>query len=185
MTASEMGGINLMNTMILYQSKYGATKKYAQWLAEELQCDLLEIKAAKIAQLKEYDTIVIGGGVYASGIAGIQFLKKNYQILKGKKIVVFAVGASPFQQEAVEALKERNLGGELCSVPLFYCRGAWNEDVMSFTDRALCGMLKKAVVKKDPASYAPWEAALIESVGKNNDWTDPDNLRPIIKYINA
>ena len=79
--------------LIMYQSKYGATKKYAEWLSEDLSCDLIETKKADINKIKEYDTIILGGGIYASGIAGISFLKKNYEKLADKKIVVFAVGA--------------------------------------------------------------------------------------------
>ena len=63
--------------IILYQSKYGATKKYVDWLVEELGYDYIETKEAKVAKLLNYDVIILGGGVYASGIAGLQFLKKN------------------------------------------------------------------------------------------------------------
>ena len=63
--------------IILYQSKYGATKKYAQWLQESTGYDCMETKSATVKQLKEYDTIILGGGVYASGIAGLSFLKKT------------------------------------------------------------------------------------------------------------
>ena len=67
--------------IILYQSKYGATKKYAQWLQEETGFDLQETKLADVKQVREYDTIILGGGVYASGIAGFSFLKKNIDIV--------------------------------------------------------------------------------------------------------
>ena len=82
--------------IILYQSKYGATKKYVDWLVEELGYDYVETKDAKVANLLNYDVIILGGGVYASGIAGLQFLKKNIGQLTGKKIAVFAVGKEEF-----------------------------------------------------------------------------------------
>lgn len=59
-----------MNGIILYQSKYGATKKYAQWLSEETGFPCVETKQARISDVLEYDTILLGGGIYASGIAG-------------------------------------------------------------------------------------------------------------------
>ena len=55
--------------IILYQSKYGATKKYVDWLVEELGYDYAETKNSKVANLLNYDVIILGGGVYASGIA--------------------------------------------------------------------------------------------------------------------
>ena len=60
-----------MKGIILYTSKYGATKRYAEWLAEETGFDLIETKKAKISDVKQYDTIILCGGIYASGIAGL------------------------------------------------------------------------------------------------------------------
>ena len=78
-----------MNGIILYQSKYGATKKYAQWLSEKTGFPCVETKQARISDVREYDTILLGGGIYASGIAGLSFLKKHIKDLQGSKIVVF------------------------------------------------------------------------------------------------
>ena len=72
--------------IILFQSKYGATKKYADWLAEKTGYACVETKNANAVDLKPYDVILLGGGVYASGIAGFQFLKKNISQLADKKI---------------------------------------------------------------------------------------------------
>ncbi len=171
------------NTIIIYSSKYGATKKYACWLSEELNCDLLETKKATIDKVEKYNIIIFGGGIYASGILGISFLKKYYERLKNKKIVAFAVGASPYDEKAIEALRKHNFKDELAGIPCFYCRGAWNEAGMSWKDRMLCGMLKKVVAKKNPEDYEPWEAALMQAIGSNHDWTDKDNLKPIIELI--
>ena len=41
--------------IILYQSKYGATKKYVDWLVEELGYDYAETKNSKVANLLNYD----------------------------------------------------------------------------------------------------------------------------------
>lgn len=170
---------------VLYQSKYGATKKYAEWLSDALSCDLIETKRASVEKVEKYDTIVLGGGIYATGIAGISFLKKHFDRLRHKKIAVFAVGASPYHEKAVREIRQRNLGGELSEIPLFYCRGAWKENDMSWRDRTLCGLLKKAVAKKDPADYEPWEAALMQAIGSCHDWTDRENLEPMIAFLRA
>ncbi|HBE99008.1 MAG TPA: flavodoxin [Firmicutes bacterium] len=172
-----------MNGIILYQSKYGATKKYADWLSEETLFPCLETKAANIREIVKYDTIVLGGGIYASGIAGLSFLKKNIGKLKGKKIVVFCCGASPYEEKAFLQIKERNMKGDLANIPLFYCRGGFDMDAMSFMDRTLCNLLKKAVAKKDPAKYEPWEKALMEAGDHKSDWTDKKYLEPIIEYL--
>lgn len=169
--------------IILYQSKYGATKKYADWLQEVTGYDCVETKSTTVQSLAEYDTIILGGGVYASGIAGLSFLKKNIANLTGKKILVFCAGASPYDETAIAQIRELHFKDKLSEVPLFYCRGAWDMDAMKFGDRTLCKMLQKAVAKKDPNTYEPWEKALMSAVGQKCDWTDKKYLEPLIDSI--
>ncbi len=169
--------------IILYQSKYGATKKYADWLVEEIGYDCVETPNAKVADLQNYDVIILGGGVYASGIAGLQFIKKNIGQLGNKNIVVFAVGASPYDENAIMQIREMHFKDELRNIPLFYCRGAWDEEKMKFTDRTLCRMLQKAVAKQNSDEYEPWQKALMCAVGQKCDWTDKSYLDPLLRHI--
>lgn len=169
--------------IILYQSKYGATKKYAEWLAERTGFECVESKKARASEVQNYDVIILGGGVYASGILGLQFLKKNISCLTGKKVAVFAVGASPYDEKAIAQVRELHFKDALSNIPLFYCRGAWDEDKMSFAHRTLCRMLQKAVVKQNPEEYEPWQMALVNSVGQKCDWTDKKYLEPLLKYL--
>ena len=169
--------------IILYQSKYGATKKYADWLAEKTGFDCVETKKAKVSHVQNYDIIILGGGVYASGILGLSFLKKNMRQFADKKIAVFAVGASPYDEKAITQIREMHFKDLLSNVPLFYCRGAWDEDKMNFADRTLCRMLQKAVAKQNPDEYEPWQNALMCSVGQKCDWTEEAYLEPLLVYI--
>lgn len=171
-----------MNGIILYQSKYGATKKYADWLTSATGYDCIETKNAAVSNVEEYDVIILAGGIYASGIAGLKFLKKNIGKLGEKRIAVFGVGASPFEESAFQQVKERNFKGRLKDIPCFYGRGAWNESAMSFKDKALCKILQKAVEKKDPETYEPWEEALMSAACKSCDWTDKSYLQPLLAW---
>ena len=80
----------MVNTAIIYQSKYGSTEKYAKWLYEEIGGDLYKKSDVSINDLKKYDTIIYGGGLYITGIAGFSFIKNNYKYLEDKKIIVFS-----------------------------------------------------------------------------------------------
>ena len=71
----------------------------------------------------------------------------------------------------------------LSDIPVFYCRGAWDMEAMSFKDRTLCNLLKKAVAKKEPADYEIWEKALMATGENRCDWTDKKYIEPIIEYI--
>lgn len=173
-----------MNGIILYQSKYGAAKKYADWLSEELGFPCAETKKTKISEVTGCDTVILGGGIYASGIAGLSFLKKNIALLKSKKIAVFCCGASPYEEEAFNEIVKHNMKDGLEDIPVFYCRGGWDMEKMSFADKTLCNMLRKAVSKKDPSEYEVWEKALMAAGNDKCDWTDKEYLKPLIEFIN-
>lgn len=62
--------------IIIYQSKYGATKKYAEWLQKTTDFDCIETPKAVLDEVAQYKIIILCGGIYASGIVGLSFLKK-------------------------------------------------------------------------------------------------------------
>lgn len=173
-----------MSGIILYKSKYGATKTYAEWISERTGFSCIKTENADINSLMEYDIIILGGGIYASGIAGLSFLKRNIAKLKDKKILVFCCGASPYEKSAFEAVVKFNFKGELKDIPCYYCRGTFDMSEMSFKDRTLCRMLRKAVAKKDPGEYEVWEKALM-SVGDNEkgNWIDKAYIEPVIEAV--
>lgn len=169
--------------IIIYKSKYGTTKKYAEWLAKEIQYDIVEITKTNIKQVSHYPNIILCGAIYASGISGLSFLKKYFNFLKDKNIAIFCVGASPYDEKMFNEIKSHNLKDLLENIPVFYGRGAWDENKMKFMDRTLCKMLQKVVSKKDPSTYEQWETALVEAVGKTCDWTDKEYLQPLINMV--
>lgn len=172
-----------MKGIILYQSRYGATKRYADWLAEATGFDCVQTGKARIEEVRKYDTVILGGGLYASGVAGLSFLKKHIGRLSDKKVVVFFVGASPYDEEGFRQLVAHNMKDAIADIPCFYCRGAWDMDRMSLIDRNLCRMLYKTVAKKDPASYELWEKALMAAGDQKCDWTDRRYIAPILEAI--
>lgn len=169
--------------LIIYQSKYGATQKYAKWLQEATGYDCIRTKDASVEKAAQYKTIVLCGGKYASSIAGLSFLKKNFSRLRDKRIAIFCVGASAYDEKAFHEFKGHNLKNGLESIPLFYGRGAWDMDKMTFIDRTMCKLLQKSIAKKDPASYEPWMIGLMSAVGQREDWTDKQYLALLLEYL--
>jgi menaquinone-dependent protoporphyrinogen IX oxidase len=172
-----------MSGIILYQSKYGASKKYAEWIAEETGFELAETKKADIEKVKGYDVIILGGGVYASAIAGIAFLKKNIDALKGKKMIVYCCGAAPYDDEVLAMVKNKNLKDKLADIPCFYFQGMWDLEGMKFGDKAMCKLYIKMLDKKDPSEISAWEKPFLEARDKKCDWTKKEYIRPLIDLI--
>ena len=91
---------------MVYKSKTGYTEKYAQKIAEKLSADLYKESDIKGAKLKEYDTIIYGGGLYAGIINGIKIIKKNFEDIKEKNIIFFSTGVSAEDDKKTEDYTE-------------------------------------------------------------------------------
>ena len=77
-----------------------------------------------------------------------------------------------------------NMKDDLKDIPVFYCRGAFDMKNMSFADRTLCRMLRKAVAKKEPKDRELWEGALMEcKEDEACDWTDRSYIKPILEAV--
>lgn len=89
-----------MKPVVVYKSQYGSTEKYAQWIAEALSCRLYEKEEISAEALAEFDTIIYGGGLYASGTSGIEMLKNPCELLKDKNVILFTCGIADTENEA-------------------------------------------------------------------------------------
>jgi menaquinone-dependent protoporphyrinogen IX oxidase len=172
-----------MSGIIICRSKYGGAAKYAEWLSEETGFKVIDTKNADINEVAKHDTVIIGGGVYASSISGIAFLKKNYAALAGKKVIVYCCGAAPYDEELVRGIRNKNLKEQLSGLPLFYFQGMWDLNAMNFGDRTMCRMYIKMLEKKDPATMKAWEKPFYEAKDKKCDWTDRKYLAPLLELI--
>lgn len=169
--------------VVVYRSKYGSTKKYAEWIAQKLDAKLCTQKEASLKSLLQYDIIIYGGGLYAGGIAGFSKIKKHPASFAGKKLVVFGVGSSPASDEVVNEVKKRNLTQPMENIPLFYLRGALDYSSMTAKDKLLMNMLKKMLEKNKSAEKADWENGLLAHFYEKNDFTDIDNIKPLVEYV--
>lgn len=80
---------------IIYKTVYGSTEKYARWLNEAVKSDVFEMDSMNVNLLKSYDALVVMSGTYAGKMPLTGFLKKNWELVKNKKIIMVAVGAAP------------------------------------------------------------------------------------------
>ena len=169
---------------VIFSSKYGATKKYATWISEELGADLFDRADVKPSQISYYDIIVYGGGLYAGSISGIEFITKN----KPKKLIVFTVGlANPATTDFSAILKKNFDSALLNDVKIFHLRGGIDYKKISIVHRIMMAMQKKliqfALRKKSPEEYTDEEQLFFKAYGKEIDFTDQLTIKPLVEYI--
>ncbi|WP_313162900.1 flavodoxin domain-containing protein [Sedimentibacter sp.] len=175
-------------TAVVFQSKYGATKRYAEWIAEELSCDIFDGKNVKVTDLEPYSIIVYGGGLYAGGVIGIDLITKNFDKLCNKKLVVFTCGlADPMDKTNTDSIK-KSLNEVFTpqmqdKIKVFYLRGAIDYSKLGLTHKAMMAILHKIVTKKDQESLRSEDKEMIDTYGKAVDFTDKTTIMPITNYV--
>ncbi len=101
-----------MKTVVVYKSISGFTKKYAEWISEELEADLFGIEKIDIDTLLKYDIIIYGGNLHAVGISGVKIIKSNFNELRDKHIIIFTTGASPSKESTISEIRDSNFSVE-------------------------------------------------------------------------
>ena len=176
-----------MNKCIgIFESKYGSTRRYAQWISQALSCPLLERKEAKIQNLLTYDTIIYGGGLYAGGVSGIKLLTDHYEKLRDKHLILFTCGlADPADPENVAHIREglaKVLSPEMLEhIRLFHFRGRIDYTKLGFVHKNMMKMLHSVMVKKDPSGLREEDKQMLETYGKTVDFTDQTAIHPLIE----
>ena len=173
-----------MSTVVVYRSKYGSTKAYAEWISEELGCDIFEYKEVKIDDLLKYDTIIYGGGLYAEVINGVYLLTKNMDKLKAKKIAVYSTGITPLEcRDYYDKLViEKNFTPEMLEqIKVFNFMGKMIIEELSLPHRTALKALKALMKNKENPSEM--EKLLITLCDANGDFTDKAAIKELIDYV--
>ena len=176
-----------MKTLIIYSSQTGFTAQYAQWMAEATGADRMELKEAKKKKANyfdDYENIVYGGWVMGGHVNKLQWFEQHLNAWKGKRLAVFAVGASPEDSEAVEEFLRQTFAGEQWNhIAHFYCQGGLNYDRMSAPNRMLMKMLEKSLDSKKDKT--PQEEEMAQMLSISYDISDPKYAQPVIDWIRA
>ncbi len=172
-------------TAVIYNSKYGFTKRYATWLGEALSCPVFPCNKFKKEQLSQYDTIIYGGGLYAGGVSGISLITKNWDTLRNKNVLLFTCGlADPtdtVNTEHIKASLSKVLSPEMVEkISLFHLRGGIDYSHLGLIHKVMMSMLRKALLKKSPESLTSEDRLLLETYGQKLDFTDRESIAPLV-----
>lgn len=173
-----------MNTVVLYKSKYGSTRVYAEYIATKLCADCFEAKKITAEELQKYDNIVYGGGLYAEVINGVGLITKNKDKLSDKKIAIFTTGITPLDCREYydnEVIEKNFKNGIPNNVKIFNLMGKMKLHELTPVHRAALVTLKKIMqAKKNPTDM---EKLLIQLCDADGDFTNLPDVDGLIEYI--
>lgn len=166
--------------IVIYKSKTGFTEKYAHWIADDLQCDIVSLEKSIITGMAQYDIVIFGGGIHAGKIKGIKLFKNNISFIKDKKIIVFATGATAPIPEEIERFEKDNIPQGM-DITFFYFQSGINYERMQGSDRLLMGVLKTVLkVKKNKSDT---EQGTLDAIQNSYDYSNHSQIEPLCNYI--
>jgi menaquinone-dependent protoporphyrinogen IX oxidase len=172
-----------MNAIVIYKSKTGFTKKYADWISEELGCPSLSYGEFKSEMIHDYDLIIFGSRIHAGKVDGFSEFKRVLGERSSAKLVVFATGATPAAvEDTIDIIWKTNLSeAERKDIPHFYLQGGLNYEKMGVGDRFIMKMLSKMLSKQK--AKKPEESGCEAAISSSHDISSKDFIKPLIECV--
>lgn len=179
-----------MKYIVTYSSKYGSTRKYAQWIGEALSCEVKDIKEIREGDFEKYDVIIHGGSLYAGGVSGMKQLEKLYPTIRDKKLILFTCGlADPMSQKNVMHIENsiaKDIPEEMnTSMKQFHFRGGIDYGRLSVIHRMMMWMLCQTMKKKGYDNLSDEDKLMLDTYGKQIDFSDKSTIKPLIDYVTS
>lgn len=163
-----------MKRLVVYESSTGFTKKYAEWIAKKLSCEVKPRIRVKAKEAAGYDQIIYGGWVLGGRVNGLDKFMKLYP----GKLVVFAVGVTPDSETVRNNIVSAS---GLGTIPFFYMQGGLNPSRQTLIQKRMLKMVRKFLAAKKDKNN---QDRLIEQLlGHQGDYTDVIYINPLVEYV--
>ncbi|MBD3363559.1 hypothetical protein GF362_07630 [Candidatus Dojkabacteria bacterium] len=162
-----------MKGVVIYCSKYGSTRQYAEWIADELG---FEVSPCNVKQnLEHKDLIIFGSWVMGNRLRAGSWLEKNWEELKKKKVIVFSTSGALPTAEFTEMVSSNSFSDEISKqIILFGFRGRMIFQRLSFTDKLM--MKIGRIFVKDPE--------VKKNMLKDFDGVKKQSIKKLVDYVN-
>jgi menaquinone-dependent protoporphyrinogen IX oxidase len=160
--------------LIIYQSKYGSTRQYAQWIHRDIPSDIFDVEKGAAVEFSKYEAIVFGSSVRMGRIVIAPFIVENWSNIKEKKVVVFTTSGIPPGHPNIRKIFNNNLPEEIRKeIKYFPLRGRILSKDLSFFDKFLVAVGR--MMEKDER--------LRNLMIDDFDEVKPENLIPLLENI--
>ena len=172
-----------MRAVVVYASQTGFTRRYAEWIAEELGGEAVPVERADGIDAGSYDAVVFGGWLHAGGLVGKKWLARARAAHPRTPFAAFAVGATPpeWADMVDEAMAREFPSPELDGVERFYLRGGFAYERLSLPNKLAMKMFFKMQEKQ--AATDPRAAEMLSGMRGGFDGTDRAAIAPVVARV--
>lgn len=134
-----------MKAIVVYYSRYGSTRQYAEWIGAAIGAEVVELKQAKGLDLAAYDAVVFGCPFYAGRLKIAGLVQEWAPRLVGRRLAFFAVTARPPGDRRIVTDFERAVPEDVRrNIRFFALPGRLVLSKMSLLERAVMKLMKAA-----------------------------------------
>ena len=133
--------------IVIYNSKRGSTKQYAEWIASELGCTSVSLENLDYGSLGQFDVVIFGSWLRGSGIVGFDKFRKQIADC-ADKLIIFVTGISEYNPQNYKQICEINFkdGINMQNTLLYFCPGRYVPSEVKGLDKFLMAISKKVLI---------------------------------------
>ena len=161
---------------IVYQSKTGHTRQYAEMLAKAAKLKVYSLQEAQ-ACLPEKEPVLYMGWLMAGHISGIDQAVRRFDVR-----CAVGVGMSPDGKENLATMAKANF---VPNAPLFYLPGGWAPKKVGWFQRRAVNAVTRGIRKSLMAKTkrTEQEQAYLNMLLRGGSFVEYQNLKPLQDWL--
>ncbi|MBQ8780066.1 MAG: hypothetical protein IJZ72_00125 [Oscillospiraceae bacterium] len=173
----------MKDVALVYMSKYGHTKQYAEWARDALEISVFPITSFNAAQMLSYKLVIFASGVYSDKIQIMDFIKKNGSAINASRMMIAAVTwYTNESEEAKKKLIEANYPDNFKNVvPMVVLNSGIDKKAISIVEKGQLTAASMSINKHEERSSDDINALAI--IKGYSDMTSKDNLKYLKEAI--
>ena len=177
----------MSNSIVIYTSKRGSTKQYAEWIAEDLGCRALPLADAlnEGIDLHDYDCVIYGGWIRGSGIVDFDRFAALLDADIMSRLIVFGTG---FADETAENYAQgwgysigktdpKNENGAI----LYILGGRYAPSEVTGLDSFLMKIMRRVLLSGSTPDAKKQADKIRDRIDNGIDMVSRDNISSLVK----
>ena len=179
--------MDMSKAIVIYTSKRGSTKQYAEWIAEDLGCEALPLADPRVKDLNlyEYSCIIYGGWIRGSGIVDFDKFGRMLDSELMQKLIVFGVGMADETAENYAQVWGYSIGklgpkNENKSI-LYILGGKYDPASVTGMDRFLMKIMRTVLLSGSTPEAKGRANFMKERIDNGVDMVRRDNITSLVR----
>lgn len=176
----------MSDKVIVYASKYGSAKAYAEKFAERTGISMYDFQHAP--DLTEYSHIIYFGAVYFGSIKGLRNTIQKIDGVKLKQFMLISVGLpaldnSADEEDFITHIFSQSPNWMHDKITFYHLRGSLHYSSLSLFHRMLLSVKYRMIKKQSATEMTSRDTEFLERYGNQQTLVNFDTLDPIAESL--